>query len=74
MVRTFARRLKGDGGLARLYQPAFAAAYLMDQLYDTVVSDTHVDVPTISDEHETMARELVRRSGGATAAASAMHF
>ena len=34
-----------------------------------MVSDTHVDVPTISDEHETMARAHVCCIGGATAAA-----
>lgn len=74
MVKTFQRRLTGGSGLARLYQPAFAAAYVLDPLYGQVKQGTHVDVPWLDDEHETMARDLVQRVGGAAAVAQFNSF
>jgi hypothetical protein len=67
MVRTFERRLTGSSGLARLYQHAFAAAYALDPLYGNVKSEQFVDLPHLSDEHETMARTVILLVGGAQA-------
>jgi hypothetical protein len=67
MVRTFERRLTGCSGLARLYQPAFAAAYVLDPLYGNIKSDEHVDAPELSDAHETVVRALIARVGGVQA-------
>jgi hypothetical protein len=74
MKRTFDRRLTVGSGLARSYQSAFSAAYLLDTLYGVIKSDKHVDLPQLSDEHEKMARELVSRVGGAQAGTEFNHF
>jgi hypothetical protein len=60
--------------LARLFQPALAAAYALDPLYGIVKSEQFDYLPDLSDKHETMARAVILRVGGAQAVAEFNDF
>jgi hypothetical protein len=51
--------------LARLFQPAFAAAHAFDPIYGKFKSEQFDYLPALSDEHETMARAVILSVGGA---------
>jgi hypothetical protein len=69
VLETWEQRLKGNGQVTRILQAAHVAAYkyLVDPAYATVDKDC-VSLPEIPAEHEQMARDLVKRVGGAAAA------
>jgi hypothetical protein len=67
VLETWERRLKGNGQVTPILQAAHVAAYLLDPAYATVDKDC-VSLPEIPAEHEQMARDLVKRVGGAAAA------
>jgi hypothetical protein len=66
-LETWERRLKGEGGVERLLQPALIAALLLDPLYADNSSNA-VNVPHVSHEHETSAKQLIERLRGREAA------
>lgn len=67
VLKTWERRVTGDGQVTPILQAAHAAAYLLDPMY-AQVQKTGVDLPVVPQEHEQMARDLVKRVGGAAAA------
>jgi hypothetical protein len=67
VLKTWERRVKGDGRVTPILQAEHVAAYLLDPMFATV-GRTRVSVPEVPAEHEQMARDLVKRVGGAAAA------
>jgi hypothetical protein len=67
VLETWERRLEGNGQVTPILQAAHVAAYLLDPMYATV-EKVDVSLPEVPAEHEQMARDLVKRVGGAAAA------
>ena len=67
VLKTWERRVTGDGQVTPLLQAAHVAAYLLDPMY-AHVQRTSFDLPVVPREHHKMARDLVTRVGGHAAA------
>jgi hypothetical protein len=61
-LRTWKRRLKGDGRVQRLMDRVYVLAYLLDQLYDTHDGDS-VMPPHVLEGYWELAKALVERVG-----------
>ena len=67
VLKTWVRRVKGDGQVTPILQAAHVAAYLLDPMF-AQVRKTSIGLPVVPDEHEQMVRDLIKRVGGYVAA------
>ena len=67
VLKAWERRVKGDGQVTPILQAAHVAAYLLDPMY-AQVRKTSIGLPVVLDEHEQLARDLIKRVGGRAAA------
>ena len=63
VLKTWERRVKGDGQVTPILQAAHVAAYLLDPMF-VQVRKTSIGLPVVPDEHEQMVNDLIKRVGG----------
>ena len=67
VLKTWERRIKGDGHVTPLLQAAHVAVYLIDPMY-AQVRKTSIGLHVVPDEHEQLARDLIKLVGVRAAA------
>ena len=67
VLKTWERRIKGDGHVTPFFQAAHVVVYLLDHMY-AQVRKTSIGLHVVPDEHEQLARDLIKRVGGRAAA------
>ena len=70
VLKTWEQRVKGNGQVTPIFQAAHVAAHLLDPMYaqgwNTPIA---ICLPVVPEEHEQMARDLIKRVGSHEAAA-----